>query len=73
MEHPVEQRIELKVARVRKNLSQTAAGEAMGFTRAVVARAENGGQVRLQHARRMAQFYGRPFEELFPFEGETAA
>jgi transcriptional regulator with XRE-family HTH domain len=66
-------RIELKVERVRKGLSQQAAAEAMGFSRPIIMRAEKGQEIRLEYAQRMARFYGRSMDELFPFEGETAA
>jgi transcriptional regulator with XRE-family HTH domain len=70
---PDKRRTELRVERARRYLSQEAAAEAMGFSRAIVIRAEKGESIRLEHAQQIAQFYGRPFEELFPLPEEAAA
>jgi DNA-binding XRE family transcriptional regulator len=68
-----ERRTELKVARVRMDLSQERAAERIGIERRVLMRAERGGGLSLEHALKIAAFYGRPVEELFGDLLEQAA
>jgi len=70
---PAQPRIELKVARIRAGFnSQQAAADAMGLERRIVQRAESGGGIRLEHALKLAAFYGLDPLEIWPVEDEKA-
>lgn len=63
---------ELRAERARRDLNQTQVADMIGVSRPVIVRAENGGSVQLDTALKLAAFYERPVEELFPVLDEAA-